>query len=197
MDTEEGPARRDVEVTDTSTTTNMNSWTDTGWIINSGYGLGVIDAPPPKAASKFAGELFVAQLNVGDMLQGLEPEGYFEFVPDQLLAQEAEREYDTYGIEGTIPTPTIGIGVLDPSREYQIRLTSHAVRDLDDLPTSDLGRVDMRLSSLADNPRPSGAIKLWNKSFRVRVGRWRSIYLVDDAERVVEIIAVRRRGEGT
>ena len=83
------------------------------------------------------------------------------------------------------------------SLRYEIRLSSHAERDLGDLQTNDFRRVDARILSLTDNPRPSGVSKLGDKTFRVRIGPWRIIYLVDDARRVVEVIAVRRRGEAT
>ena len=85
-----------------STNTSMNSWTRSGWVVNPGHGLGIIDAPPPQAADEFVAESLPPQANVADMLQVLEPEEYFEFVEDLLLAQEAEEEYNTHGIEGTI-----------------------------------------------------------------------------------------------
>ena len=102
MDPEEGPARRNLEMSAMSTNTTMNEWTRSGWVITPAHGLGIIDVPPPRAANEFAAELVPPQVNVGAMLQVLEPEEYFEFVEDLLIAQETEREYDTRGVEGTI-----------------------------------------------------------------------------------------------
>jgi mRNA interferase RelE/StbE len=53
------------------------------------------------------------------------------------------------------------------------------------------------IRSPADEPRPSGCRKLIGSQnrWRVRVGDYRVIYTVDDAGRVVEIIAVRHRSK--
>ena len=81
--------------------------------------------------------------------------------------------------------------------QYEVRLSSHAERDLDDLPLNDFRRVDARIQSLADNPRPPGVAKLWNDSYRVRIGSWRIIYIVDDTNRIVVVDTVRRREKDT
>ena len=86
---------------------------------------------------------------------------------------------------------------MDRSHRYDIRLSHRAERDLNDLPSNDFRRVDEHILALSDTPRPSGVTKLVDKSFRIRVGPWRIIYLVDDSNRVVEVIAVRRRREDT
>ena len=46
-------------------------------------------------------------------------------------------------------------------------------------------------------PRPAGSAHLVDDIFRIRVGRYRVIYQVNDIERIVEIGGVRRRSEGT
>lgn len=57
-----------------------------------------------------------------------------------------------------------------------------------------LRRVDAKIRSLADDPRPHGCIKLAGmEGYRVRVGDYRIIYTVDDTAHVVEIIAVDLR----
>ena len=81
--------------------------------------------------------------------------------------------------------------------EYEVRLTSHAERDLNRLKDQDFQRVDDRINSLVENPRPMGVVKLRDKVHRIRVGRWRVIYLIDDAERVVLVETVRRREKDT
>lgn len=61
----------------------------------------------------------------------------------------------------------------------------------------DYRRVDERICSLRMNPRPYGVTKIRDKVHRIRVGPWRVIYLIDDANRVVVINAVRRREKDT
>ena len=86
---------------------------------------------------------------------------------------------------------------MQAAREYDIRLDAGARRDLKKLARREFQRIDERIVALGTEPRPAGATKLWNDSYRIRIGPWRVIYLVDDDERVVVITAVRRRGEST
>lgn len=85
------------------------------------------------------------------------------------------------------------------SAKYEIVLDSSAVRDLDRLSSQDYKRVDKRISALEDNPRPRGNKKLKNHSsvYRVRVGPWRIIYVVDDDNKKVAISRVKRREKDT
>ena len=48
-------------------------------------------------------------------------------------------------------------------------------------------------------PRPHGAVKLKGQkaSYRIRIGPWRVIYFVDDAQGIVVIARVRRRDKDT
>ena len=74
-----------------------------------------------------------------------------------------------------------------------------AKRDLQRLSDEDYERVNTRVHSLAQNPRPDGVVKLKTDkaSYRIRVGPWRVIYLVDDAQQVVVIARVLRRAKDT
>jgi mRNA interferase RelE/StbE len=66
------------------------------------------------------------------------------------------------------------------------------------LPKADRRRVDAHLLSLCDNPRPVGAVPLKGLGrglWRVRVGDWRIIYQIRDAELVVLVIDVAHRRE--
>ena len=81
---------------------------------------------------------------------------------------------------------------------YAVRLRSRRVRrEMDALREPDLRRVLASLRAVADQPRPMGCEKLYDDVYRVRVGDWRIIYLVDDRNRRVEVGGVRRRGERT
>jgi len=70
-------------------------------------------------------------------------------------------------------------------------------RELDKIPTRDFERVAEAIQHLAENPRPFGVVKLAANIHRIRVGRYRVIYAIDDAARVIIITKVNKRNEGT
>ena len=78
---------------------------------------------------------------------------------------------------------------------YGIRIYRAAVKALADMPARERKRVADRIDSLARQPRPRGARKLHAKDevWRVRVGNWRILYRVSDAELVVLVIRVADR----
>ena len=78
---------------------------------------------------------------------------------------------------------SIGRDVLARKLPYEIGMQRRANRDLQRLSDEDDERVNTRVHSLAQNPRPDGVVKLKTDkaSYRIRVGPWRVIYLVDDA----------------
>ena len=81
---------------------------------------------------------------------------------------------------------------------YEVRFLSRRVaRELDALPQTDYRRVMDAIVSLANDPRPSGVVHLEHDIHRIRVGRYRVIYQIDDAARTVDVGGVRRRNEGT
>ena len=86
----------------TSMNTSMDSWLSSGWVVGPIYSLGIIDTPPPQAADKFAVEIHPPEANLGDLIQVMEPEECLEFAEDLLTAEEAEREHEAHGAEGTI-----------------------------------------------------------------------------------------------
>ena len=80
---------------------------------------------------------------------------------------------------------------------YRVSFTTHAERQLDRLGAADLSRITRRISALAGEPRPRGAIKLDRESWRFRVGPWRIFYEIRDAELSVIITEVLRREKDT
>jgi len=53
-----------------------------------------------------------------------------------------------------------------------------------------------RYDLLADNPRPTGSVKLTGfEVYRLRIGNYRALYTVDDQTRTIEIISVGHRKE--
>jgi mRNA interferase RelE/StbE len=82
--------------------------------------------------------------------------------------------------------------------QFTVRLRGRRVqRELDALRASDYRRVLAALQSLAQEPRPRRCEKLYDSVYRVRVGDWRIVYLVDGSNRRVEVGGIRRRNERT
>ena len=79
-----------------------------------------------------------------------------------------------------------------------VRLRSRRVRkELDALWGSDYRRIVGALRSLGYEPLPVGSQKLYGAVYRLRVGAWRIIYLVDHANGRIEVGGIRRRSERT
>ena len=66
---------------------------------------------------------------------------------------------------------------------------------LESLPRQAALRILSRIENLASDPRPSGSRKLRGEDalWRIRVGNYRIVYEVSDANRRVEIVVVRHR----
>ncbi len=81
---------------------------------------------------------------------------------------------------------------------YELKLRRAAQKGLDDLPEKDYRTVANAISGLQDNPRPTKVKKLGGSGlWRIRVGRHRVVYAVDDEARTVTIVRVARRKEDT
>jgi len=79
---------------------------------------------------------------------------------------------------------------------YTVRLKPRAERELDRLPLAVARRIWHKLLALEKEPRPRGAIKLeGTDGHRIRIGDYRVVYLVDDRERVVDVIRIAHRRE--
>jgi mRNA interferase RelE/StbE len=79
---------------------------------------------------------------------------------------------------------------------FEVRLRSKRVqRELDGLQVIDYERVVVKLRALATAPRPRGCEKLYDAIYRVRVGDFRIVYLVDEKDKRTEVGGIRRRTE--
>ncbi len=58
-------------------------------------------------------------------------------------------------------------------------------------------RTDRKILALAESPRPAACKKLkgYKDQWRVRIGDWRVVYIVDDAARLVTIARIAHRRE--
>lgn len=80
---------------------------------------------------------------------------------------------------------------------YQLQYSKHVNKDLRKLDKGQLSAVVRRIESLADNPRPSGCIRLQggNELYRVRQGDYRIIYGIQDDVLTVLVVKVGHRKE--
>lgn len=84
---------------------------------------------------------------------------------------------------------------------YRVRLARRAERGLRRIRQGDprsYGRIVVAIESLAEDPLPSGTIKLTSfdpPAWRLRVGEYRIVYEIHEDELVVIVVNVAPRGE--
>lgn len=77
---------------------------------------------------------------------------------------------------------------------YQVTIKQSAEKEMDRLPKSVFNRICDALLSLEEEPRPKGCKKLrGTDEYRLRVGEFRILYLINDAKEIVEIVSVGHR----
>ena len=81
--------------------------------------------------------------------------------------------------------------------KYTVQILPGAERDLAALQGPIQRRIAARIDTLADNPNPQGAKKLQGERdmWRVRVGDYRILYTLRNAQLVVLVIRVGHRRE--
>jgi mRNA interferase RelE/StbE len=81
--------------------------------------------------------------------------------------------------------------------EYRVEITRQADRELEDLEIAVARRILSSIAALASQPRPRQCRKLVGSenSYRVRVGRYRILYEMDDEGRTVTVFAIGHRSE--
>lgn len=80
---------------------------------------------------------------------------------------------------------------------YRIELSPGARKDLRRISDRRLhDRLIAAISRLAENPRPPGCLKLTGETdqWRVRVGDWRVVYVIEDGRLVIVVVTVAPRG---
>lgn len=80
---------------------------------------------------------------------------------------------------------------------YNVTLKRSAQKEVRELDAGTRVRVVRAVRELATEPRPRNCRKLVDSDerWRIRVGDYRVIYTIDDAGRLVEVIAVRHRSK--
>ncbi len=80
---------------------------------------------------------------------------------------------------------------------YQLIIPKRVQKQLDGLPERVYERIREQIVALSDVPRPPGTKKLegYQDRYRVRVGDYRVVYIVDDTARRLELESVRHRSD--
>ena len=82
---------------------------------------------------------------------------------------------------------------------YTVYVTPTALKEIKDLPGHMRQRVKRAIDELSDNPHPAGSkrleipetipIEVW----RIRLEKWRIVYMITEIEKIIDVVAVRRR----
>ncbi|HEY1717689.1 MAG TPA: type II toxin-antitoxin system RelE/ParE family toxin [Verrucomicrobiae bacterium] len=79
--------------------------------------------------------------------------------------------------------------------DYSISFVRSARKELEHLSGDVAERILAKIEALAGNPRPVGVIKLHGQKnlWRMRVGDYRVVYLIDDFSKAVDVSVIRHR----
>ena len=78
--------------------------------------------------------------------------------------------------------------------EYKIFFKKSVEKDFKVIPKNDLKKILDRLEALAEDPRPQGCEKLTGQQkYRLRQGRYRILYSIQDDELTIWVVKVRDR----
>lgn len=78
----------------------------------------------------------------------------------------------------------------------KLNITRSAQKELDKIPDEIALRISNKIFEIGENPYLHGYQKLGGgKGYRLRIGDYRVIYIVDQVAKVVDIIKVRHRKE--
>lgn len=78
---------------------------------------------------------------------------------------------------------------------YFVEVKPSARKELEALPNDVLARVLPKIDALRSAPRPTGCKKLkgYKDLWRIRVGDWRVVYIIDDTAKVVSVTRIAHR----
>lgn len=78
---------------------------------------------------------------------------------------------------------------------YQIFTPKSVQKELDKLPKSEYEKVYIKIQSLAEEPRPSGVVKMegLENEYRIRIGDYRVRYQIDDKDLILLVLHCKHR----
>lgn len=75
--------------------------------------------------------------------------------------------------------------------EYRVLFRKSVEKDFSIIPKKDVKRILNRIKTLEENPRPPGSEKLTGQErYRLRQGRYRIVYSIQDDELTVWVVKV-------
>jgi len=78
--------------------------------------------------------------------------------------------------------------------DYKLFFKKSVQKDLENIPKKDLKRILNRINSLSKDPRPQGCEKLTgSERYRIRQGRYRILYSIQDDELTIWVVKVGHR----
>lgn len=78
---------------------------------------------------------------------------------------------------------------------YKVEFKRSALKDIEKLDKSIISQIFQKIESLALNPRPTQSLKLkgTENSYRLRIGKYRVVYQIDDRAKVVVVYGLGHR----
>lgn len=78
---------------------------------------------------------------------------------------------------------------------YRVVVATRAKTELEAIPSPVFEAVEKKMLALGEDPRPPGCKKLKGegRTWRIRSGKYRVIYQIDDSEKIVTVIGVGHR----
>lgn len=77
---------------------------------------------------------------------------------------------------------------------YRVTILRRAQKELGALGGEAYGRVRDAIAALAEDPRPTGCLKLTGRDgWRIRIGNYRVVYEIDDNSQTVTVLHIGHR----
>ena len=78
---------------------------------------------------------------------------------------------------------------------YSIIISKSVQKQINDLPSQIRNRIIEKIQSLAQEPRPSGVVKLKGsgKEYRIRIGDYRVRYEIEDSSQIIRLLQCKHR----
>jgi mRNA interferase RelE/StbE len=84
--------------------------------------------------------------------------------------------------------------------QYSVYVVPDEFQDIKKLPGNVRHRIRRSIDDLANNPRPSDSKRLDTEPakadaidvWRIRIDSWRIVYLIDEVDKSVDVVAVRK-----
>lgn len=79
---------------------------------------------------------------------------------------------------------------------YSLQFKKSVAKDMRAIPKQDVRRILERIDMLANDPRPRGREKLSTQElYRIRQGRYRIVYEIQDAVLIIIVVKVGKRSD--